>query len=409
MSQYDPHFISSLISACADKLEQINEFDSLADDITNLYKQHTKLHSKLVKPSSEPKRGELSNLSKVDDQLSKSTKAKDKGSEKELTGAALEANRVISAILEQYKNKTTKQNTKNKNKAKTKGAADLTGALIELNNSAGVYADCFQFVRSFTQLDDEAIFEQVLNPESPDHDVLVENLVTLSQLSGVALERTILHVGAETAKYCDLNCLLNTCDTLSDNLPLSSLVFDLSACPECAPIQGCIINRLTYFKPGKSTMPFSSAHNDEAIFLEELGLSLKIDDVWYSLGLAATLDNDRTISDLVRELGYYAVDYLEQQEVPPLSEREQLAEPNWDESESIIDPKLQEQAFVVALYHMFKYVTYSLTHLELLKDKQGKAIYQLAPETVKLPQESDALLKALGERLDKSKFKHLYI
>lgn len=385
------HLLESLISASQDKLEQISEFDGLADDISTLYNQHLKLHSKLDTQSAS----NYDTTTTINSAVPKSKNSKDTV---ELTGAALEANRVISAILAQYQNKTAyKQQNKNKNK-------------LAIANSSGVFADCYQFVRSFTKLDDDALFEQVLNPQSLDHDAIVENLTTLTQLLGIALERKVVHVTKNTANKCDLNCLLNTCDTISDNLPCPTLVFDLSDCPDCAPIQGCILSRLTYLKPANKTqLPFSSPNNDEAIFLEELGLSLNIDGQWYPIGLAATLDNDRTISDLVRELSYYAVHYLEQEEVAPLSEREQLAEIDWDEAQSIIDPKLQDDAFSNALYHLFKYLTYTLTHLELLTNKEQQVVNLTKVQAVKLPTKSDDMLKALSDRITLKEFEHYYI
>lgn len=397
MFKHNSQLVLSLVEYCTDKLEQINEYDSFADDFATLYQQHHKFLEKItpllnntVSQDDQPRTNRDSQNSKVLDAQGN-----------ELTGAALEANKVINAILEQYQKKTAKKNKSNKK---------VSEAQYNLTNAQSIYGDFYHFVRSFTKMDAQELFEEVLNPETTEHDALVENLTVMSQIQSIALNRQILHVSKQTNNYCDLNCLLNTCDVLG-NMPTWSLVFDLSQCQECTPIEGLIISRLTYLKDGKMNAPFNSAHHDDDIFLEELGLSLNINGQWFIVGLAATLDNDRTISDLVRELGYFSADQLEQEEVPPLSEREQLDEPNWDEAEQIIDPKFNDDDFVKALYHAFKYVTYAVTHLELITDEHGNHVNLNNEASPKLPNKSEDLITALTERLNKEQdpFKHYFI
>lgn len=400
MLKHDSQFVTSLVEHCNDQLDLINEYDSYAEDFVSLFEQHRKLTTTLA-PLMENQA--LPQADKPQESQSTDKKVLDADGN-ELTGAALEANLVINAILQQYQNKTAKKPKKSSKNT----SANANQPLPKLSNVQSIYADAFKFVRQFTKLDDMELFGEMLSPESVSHDVLLENLIAMSQVQSIALNRQIVHVGKNTNQYCDLNCLLNTCDVL-DNLPTWSLVLDLSNCPECAPIEGLVISRITYFKANKVDSPFTCSHNDEDIFLEELGLSLNIRGKWFTLGLAATLDNDRTISDLVRELSYYAADQLEQMEVPPLSEREQLDEPNWDEAEQIIDPKFNDDDFAKALYHAFKYVTYTITHLELIKDEQEhNAILSNEKDSVIKAKGNDAI-SAFAERLNQDQFKHYFI
>ena len=400
MLKHDSQFVTSLVEHCNDQLDLINEYDSYAEDFVSLFEQHRKLTTTLA-PLMENQA--LPQADKPQESQSTDKKVLDADGN-ELTGAALEANLVINAILQQYQNKTAKKPKKSSKNTSAKANQPLP----KLSNVQSIYADAFKFVRQFTKLDDMELFGEMLSPESVSHDVLLENLIAMSQVQSIALNRQIVHVGKNTNQYCDLNCLLNTCDVL-DNLPTWSLVLDLSNCPECAPIEGLVISRITYLKANKVDSPFTSSHHDEDIFLEELGLSLNIRGKWFTLGLAATLDNDRTISDLVRELSYYAADQLEQIEVPPLSEREQLDEPNWDEAEQIIDPKFNDDDFAKALYHAFKYVTYTITHLELIKDEQEhNAILSNEKDSVIKAKGSDAI-SAFAERLNQDQFKHYFI
>ena len=400
MLKHDSQFVTSLVEHCNDQLDLINEYDSYAEDFVSLFEQHRKLTTNLA-PLMENQA--LPQADKPQESQSTDKKVLDADGN-ELTGAALEANLVINAILQQYQNKTAKKPKKSSKNTSAKANQPLP----KLSNVQSIYADAFKFVRQFTKLDDMELFGEMLSPESVSHDVLLENLIAMSQVQSIALNRQIVHVGKNTNQYCDLNCLLNTCDVL-DNLPTWSLVLDLSNCPECAPIEGLVISRITYLKANKVDSPFTSSHHDEDIFLEELGLSLNIRGKWFTLGLAATLDNDRTISDLVRELSYYAADQLEQMEVPPLSEREQLDEPNWDEAEQIIDPKFNDDDFAKALYRAFKYVTYTITHLELIKDEQEhNAILSNEKDSVIKAKGSDAI-SAFAERLNQDKFKHYFI
>lgn len=407
MFKHDPQFVGSLVEYCTDKLEQINEYDSFSDDFATLCNQHQKLTDKLA-PLVESDRQAQEKEGKDDSQAPK--KVLDANGI-ELTGAALDANIIINDILNKYKKKTAaKQSSLKPKSSKNSAQGAKTNHAPKVSNAQSIYADFYQFVRSFTNTESEELFNELLSPESIEHDVLVENLTVMSQVPSIALNRHIVHVNEGTSKYCDLNCLLNTCDVL-DNLPTWSLVLDLSQCKECAPIEGLAISRLTYLKDGKMNAPFTSTHNDEDIFLEELGLSLNIHGQWFTLSLAATLDNDRTISDLVRELGYFAADQLEQVEVPALSEREQLDEPDWDEAEQIIDPKFNDDDFAKALYHAFKYVTYTITHTELITDAQGKAVTLKNDYSFKLPKKPEDLIATLSERLSSKEdpFTHFFI
>ena len=467
MEKHDQEFITSLIDYCNDRLELISEFDTLADNFAALFACHERMSAALPAVNSTPVSDERSG-SDADESGAREDNApvlNDKG--EELTGAALEANRVISAILDQYKKKTAaRSNNSGKAKAKSKardayadssakgkgngkvnvngkgkgmatgnaheagakgsnghsgGQADKAHAqdkgkakgsarpfavsLDEVSHPESVYADYYEFAGIFTETKDkEQLFGEFLNPESEDHDTLFENIGIFTHVQTAALNRQVIKVNEGASRYCDLNNLLNTCDVLS-SLPCWNVILDLSALKDCGPVQGMMFSRLTLVRPDKAEQPFTSAAADEAFFLEEPALALLIDGTWESIGMGALLDNDRTVSDLVRELASCISNWTYKEgDLPTLYEREQLPEPDWDETEHIIDPALSKDRLATALYHAFRYLVHVITHTEQLKDEKGNTALPSNYSGPALPADSEKFIEALKARLKCEEF-----
>lgn len=427
MEKHDQEFITSLIDYCNDRLELISEFDTLADNFAALFACHERMSAALPAVNNNHVSDEHSgsNATGSGARVDNAPVLNDKG--EGLTGAALEANRVISAILDQYKKKTAarssnsgkaKAKSKTRNAAadspakdkgngkvngndKTKGAArPFAVSLDEVAHPESVYADYYEFAGIFTETKDkEQLFGEFLNPESEDHDTLFENIGIFTHVQTAALNRQIIKVSEKASRYCDLNNLLNTCDVLT-SLPCWNVILDLSALKDCGPVQGMMFSRLTLVRPDKAEQPFTSSAADEAFFLEEPALALLIDGTWESIGMGALLDNDRTVSDLVRELASSISNWTYKEgDIPTLYEREQLPEPDWDETEHIIDPALSNDRLATALYHAFRYLVHVITHTEQLKDEKGNAALPSNYSGPALPADSEKFIEALKARL----------
>lgn len=382
MTESEQEFLTNLISAASDYFEDLAMDDEATADFHNLYQLH-------VDYMQSDKANAGSNKSSSKANGGNATKGNGKADEKggkaapELTGAALEANKVISAILSGYKGTS------------------------QLSTAHSVYADMYKAAKNLLQMDAKGLSETYFNAELPDHDDLTGALTTPMLYQALALNREIVHVNPKDAGD---PVLLNTCD-LFCKIPAWNLVFDLSKCPDCGRLTGIMLGRLSYRKTNdKDFAPslVSTNTTDKNVFLDEIAVSFCYDGSWLNNSVSFTLDEDKAIADLVREMGYFMISNEEDEPLTAAERDEHLPEVDWDESEQIIDPKLKDNDFALSLYAAFKYISAFLTHQADLKSAEGKTTCLMNETGLRLPANPNEFLTALADRLMPGAFKHFY-
>lgn len=380
MTESEQEFLTNLISAASDYFEDLAMDDEATADFYNLYKLHVEnMQESNAKGSKGGAKGNGGAAAKGNG------KGEEKGAKAapELTGAALEANKVISAILSGYKGTS------------------------QLSSAHSVYADMYKASKNLLQMDGKGLSQTYFNAELPDHDDLTGALTTPMLYQALALNREIVHVNPKDAGD---PVLLNTCD-LFCKIPAWNLVFDLSNCPDCGRLSGLMIGRLCYRKTNdKDFEPslVSTNTTDKNVFLDEIAVSFCYDGSWLNNSVAFTLDEDKAVADLVREMGYFMISNEEDEPLTPVQRDEHLPEVDWDESTQIIDPNLKDNDFALCLYAAFKYVTAFLTHQADLKNADGKTSCLMNETALRLPANPNEFLTALTDRLLPGTFKHFY-
>lgn len=400
MANSEQEFLTNLLSTTADYLDDVGLDDEAVRDFYSVYRVHQEAHDRAeLKATREAKyQAKLAKNGGVDpkakDHKHKQTPKGKQGEAQakspvksegrtELTGAALEANKIISAILNNYK-----------------GVDKLTTA-----NS--IFADMLAVSQRILSMDYKDLAEEFFNDERSDHDDLVGALTTPTLYQTLLINRQAVHC---KPRKIDDAVLLNTCD-LFYKLPAWNIVLDLSNCPECGSLSGLMISRLS-FKVCKNQDfdPQLTSLNslDEDVFLDELALSFCYEGCWLTNSVGFTLDEDKSISDLVRELAYFMVSNEEDEPLSLAEREERLSEVDWDEAESVIDPNLKDSHFAMALYAAFKYLTAFLTHQNELKDDNGATAVLLNNTEQKFGNTAHLFLQELTERAKVEDFKSYY-
>lgn len=383
MTENEQAFLTNLICAAADYFEDLAMDDEATSDFHNLFRLHVEhMQNKAQQANKGGSKGGKGK-SHADKEGSASAKGAANKDSAELSGAALEANKIINAILSNYKGTST------------------------LSTNHSVYADMYKVAKALLNMDGKGMSESFFNVQSADHDDLTGALTTPMLYQSLALNREIIHV---KAKDHGDPVLLNTCD-LFYKMPAWNLVFDLSECPECGRLSGLMIGRLSYNKPKDDSFApslVSTNTTDKNVFLDEIAISFCYDGSWLNNSVTFTLDEDKAICDLVREMGYFMISNEDDEPLTILERDDNLPEVDWDESESIMDPKLKDSEFAQNLYAAFKYVSAFLTHQSELKDAKGETSCLMNENGLRLPSNSAEFLTALCDRLQVGVFKHFY-
>lgn len=247
----------------------------------------------------------------------------------------------------------------------------------------------------------------------------IYHLTALSHLLGTALNRQVIHC---TPRDLDDKLFLNTGE-IGAKLPQWTLTFDLSACPECAPLTGLIVSRLTC-KPVKTERPspngpqhavqgsnspasqskgngtgkggagsgkgraaggvaggatvcLASTHTQDPMFCEALGVSISINHgAFTALPQALLLDSESCMSDMLDgAFNYHETATGDSAVSEDAARKAQEDSATREEStDELLSASLKEQADLQPFLQALKYVFYFLTHQDELKSGTLDAI-----------------------------------
>ena len=205
----------------------------------------------------------LQELCRSHDQLLKAQGANSKGKKSQNSGSVLKGkspleaaggNAAIAAILERYQKRA------------------------QISCDQSLFADYSSVLSTLTSEPQDDLLTQFFGSNSAlNHTIYL--CTALSHVLGLALNHHEIQCRPQPL---DDKLFLNTGE-LGAKLPLWTLTFNLSACPECAPITGITVSRLT-FKPLRTTGAtpktatgadcISSTHTADPMFCEALGVSI---------------------------------------------------------------------------------------------------------------------------------------
>lgn len=288
---------------------------------------------------------------------------KGKSSGKKSLLEAAGGNAAIAAILAQYQGFA---NMSSDNSV----FADYT-ALLEISTSAestgtdtGTSAGAG--AGSSGPVDRATLFAQAFGDEEAINHTAIQ-LNDISHVLPLALNKSVIHC---SSRELDDKLFLNTCDIFA-KMPVWTLCFDVSACPECGDITGIMVSRQTFFMgkkaKDKDLEPLATTNTVKGMFCEALALSISRNKgPFSSINGAILLDHEQCIIDTL---------------LPILNEADVDVDVdangalNQEDSDEVIVPDfVQNNAEHRVLLNALKYVLYFMTHQGELKDAYGKAV-----------------------------------
>lgn len=291
----------------------------------------------------------LQELCRSHDQLLKSQGGNSKGKKSQNSGSVLKGkspleaaggNAAIAAILERYQKRA------------------------QISCDQSLFADYSSVLSTLTTEPQADLLTQFFGSNTAlNHTIYL--CTALSHVLGLALNHHEIQCRPQPL---DDKLFLNTGE-LGAKLPLWTLTFNLSACPECAPITGITISRLT-FKPLRSANAapktassadcISSTHTADPMFCEALGVSISQDGGPFKpLPQALLLDAESCFSDMLEG----AFNYQEEENnAPAPADAADIADATEASEDAILSPALLQQQELKPLLNALKYVLYFLTH-----------------------------------------------
>ena len=290
----------------------------------------------------------LQELCRSHDQLLKAQGANSKGKKSQNSGSVLKGkspleaaggNAAIAAILERYQKRA------------------------QISCDQSLFADYSTVLSTLTSEPQDDLLTQFFGSNSAlNHTIYL--CTALSHVLGLALNHHEIQCRPQPL---DDKLFLNTGE-LGAKLPLWTLTFNLSACPECAPITGITVSRLT-FKPLRTTGAtpktatgadcISSTHTADPMFCEALGVSISQNGAPFKpLPQALLLDAESCFSDMLEG----AFNYQEEEDDAADAADATAAAANAAAEDAILSPALLQQQELKPLLNALKYVLYFLTH-----------------------------------------------
>ena len=291
----------------------------------------------------------LQELCRSHDQLLKAQGANSKGKKSQNSGSVLKGkspleaaggNAAIAAILERYQKRA------------------------QISCDQSLFADYSSVLSTLTSEPQDDLLTQFFGSNSAlNHTIYL--CTALSHVLGLALNHHEIQCRPQPL---DDKLFLNTGE-LGAKLPLWTLTFNLSACPECAPITGITVSRLT-FKPLRTTGAtpktatsadcISSTHTADPMFCEALGVSISNNGGPFKpLSQALLLDAESCFSDMLEG----AFNYQEEDDTAPApADAADVADAAEASEDAILSPALLQQQELKPLLNALKYVLYFLTH-----------------------------------------------
>lgn len=233
----------------------------------------------------------------------------------------------------------------------------------------------------------------------------IYHLTALSHILGAALNRQVIHCAP---RELDDTLFLNTGE-IGAKLPQWSLTFDLSACPECAPLTGLIVSRITC-KPltthppknntkrgslggdGGTSLCLASTHTKDPMFCEALGVSISLNQgPFTALNQALLLDSASCMSDMLEGAFNYQESAYCASDPKNMDENSTNTSTNMDTNkinkdfltnaeDELLSASLRAKTQLQPLLHALKYVFYFLTHQDQLKSGTLNSINGLVTE-----------------------------
>lgn len=294
----------------------------------------------------------LQELCRSHDQLLKAQGANSKGKKSQNSGSVLKGkspleaaggNAAIAAILERYQKRA------------------------QISCDQSLFADYSSVLSTLTSEPQADLLTQFFGSNSAlNHTIYL--CTALSHVLGLALNHHEIQCRPQPL---DDKLFLNTGE-LGAKLPLWTLTFNLSACPECAPITGITVSRLT-FKPLRTTGAtpktatsadcISSTHTADPMFCEALGVSISQNGGPFKpLPQALLLDAESCFSDMLEGAFNYQENYQEEEDDAADAADATAAAANAAAEDAILSPALLQQQELKPLLNALKYVLYFLTH-----------------------------------------------
>lgn len=300
----------------------------------------------------------LQELCRSHDQLLKAQGANSKGKKSQNSGSVLKGkspleaaggNAAIAAILERYQKRA------------------------QISCDQSLFADYSSVLSTLTSEPQDDLLTQFFGSNSAlNHTIYL--CTALSHVLGLALNHHEIQCRPQPL---DDKLFLNTGE-LGAKLPLWTLTFNLSACPECAPITGITVSRLTFKplraagaaakgaapKPAASADCISSTHTADPMFCEALGVSISNNGGPFKpLSQALLLDAESCFSDMLEGAFNYQENYQEEDDTAPApADAADVADAAEASEDAILSPALLQQQELKPLLNALKYVLYFLTH-----------------------------------------------